>query len=132
VDFSLGSRSGSCCSRHGQTAAANAGAKSHDCKSQHAERHAAANCSAKGNCQHHGEKAGLPADGNNRGFTLVIGALARHCQGLSDLWTVGAPTLPPDTVAWEYSWDAIGWIQPNAASFYCGALTPPVPPPRLA
>jgi len=67
------------------------------------------------------------------GVRLVIGSLARHCQGLSTLWlTTGAALPPPKVVSWEHSADVLEWLHAAACMNPHFFSDPPVPPPRLA
>jgi hypothetical protein len=113
---------------------------SHDCDA-HAPKPAGRCCSAakaavavaahhehgdqeESGCEHCGQQAPQ--------VTLVIGALARQCRGLADLWIAsGAALPPPATIDWQFQWTLVERVAPDERPVPQGDLAPPVPPPRV-
>ena len=63
---------------------------------------------------------------------LVIGALARQCRGLVDLWCAsGAALPPPAAVDWQFQWNLVEWVALDRYLLPVCDLAPPVPPPRV-
>lgn len=64
---------------------------------------------------------------------LVIGKLARECQGLPSIWTLlTTPMLPEVPVTWTYDWSVVGCVADVPIHPCSAELSPPAPPPRLS
>ncbi|MGE3315654.1 MAG: hypothetical protein AB7O26_11105 [Planctomycetaceae bacterium] len=64
---------------------------------------------------------------------LVIGTLARGCQGLSSVWTLlGAVMLPEIPSTWTFDASVVGIVADIPLIPHSADLLPPVPPPRLS
>jgi hypothetical protein len=71
-------------------------------------------------------------DAHSMGVTLVIGALARQCRGMAELWSAsGAAVPPPAAIDWQFQWDVVEWLTLAAQPLPTSNLSPPVPPPRV-
>ncbi len=71
-------------------------------------------------------------DARSLGVTLVIGALARQCRGMAELWCAsGAALPPPAAVDWQFQWNVVAWVALDAYPLPASNLSPPVPPPRV-
>ena len=62
---------------------------------------------------------------------LLLGFMARQCQGLGSLWSAGEPiAIPGPTVNWTYDWQPAGCIDQFFAVVLPVFPPPPSPPPR--
>ncbi|MBI3837999.1 MAG: hypothetical protein HY288_08710 [Planctomycetia bacterium] len=94
-----------------------------------------ASATALAHRQHHDEHAAASChkhDAHSGGVTLVIGALARQCRGMVEVWCASGACLPPPAaIDWQFQWDLVEWVALAGHTLPIGNLSPPVPPPRV-
>jgi hypothetical protein len=91
---------------------------------QQSSAHAAEHCHDRqhGVCDDHEESSHV---------TLIIGAMARKCRGLTDLWCAFGAVLPPTVLNWHFEWNVVEWIAAAERPLPTIDQSPPNPPPRV-
>jgi hypothetical protein len=94
----------------------------------HKDTHSAAEAE---DCREHQHGLGDDHQANSPKVTLVIGAQARHCRGLTDLWCVCGAVLTPTVLEWHFEWNVVEWIAVAERPLPAIDQPPPIPPPRV-